>query len=99
MKPDDLVRPVSIQIRALYRQSGSDRLEKQPTDLRRHHHYMRDGALDGFAQREAFGRRRGNQSLESVGDVRTQFAMRVIWCILGAACAALAGVLFTILLK
>jgi hypothetical protein len=21
------------------------RLEKQPTDLRRHHHYMRDGAL------------------------------------------------------
>ena len=45
------------------------------------------------------GRRRGNQSLESVGDVRTQFAMRVIWRILGAACAALAGVLFTILLK
>src|SRR5580692_5896506 len=38
-------RPVSIQIWALYRQSGSDRLEKQPTDLRRHHHYMRDGAL------------------------------------------------------
>ena len=22
------------------------RLEKQPTDLRRHHHYMRDGTLD-----------------------------------------------------
>ena len=35
------------QIWALYRQSGSDRLEKQPTDLRRHHHYMRDGTL-GF---------------------------------------------------
>ena len=34
------------QIWALYRQSGSDRLEKQPTDLRRHHHYLRDGALD-----------------------------------------------------
>ncbi len=33
------------QIWALYRQSGSDRLEKQPTDLRRHHHYMRDGTL------------------------------------------------------
>ena len=36
------------QIWALYRQSGSDRLEKQPTDpatARRHHHYMRDGAL------------------------------------------------------
>jgi 2-hydroxy-3-oxopropionate reductase len=28
-----------------YCQSGSDRLEKQPTDLRRHHHYMRDGTL------------------------------------------------------
>src|SRR6516225_8496859 len=28
-----------------YRQSGSDRLEKQPTDLRRYHHYMRDGTL------------------------------------------------------
>src|SRR5271157_443880 len=40
-----LARPVWIQIWALYRQSGSDRLEKQPTDLRRHHHYMRDGAL------------------------------------------------------
>jgi len=26
-----------------YRQSGSDRLEKQPTDLRQHHHYTRDG--------------------------------------------------------
>src|SRR5260370_41173118 len=41
-------RPVSIQIWALYRQSGSDRLEKQPTDpatAGRHHHYMRDGTL------------------------------------------------------
>ena len=36
---------VIIQRAALYRQSGSDRLEKQPTDLRRRHHYMRDGAL------------------------------------------------------
>jgi hypothetical protein len=25
------------------------RLEKQPTDLRRHHHYMRDGTLDPFS--------------------------------------------------
>src|SRR6266403_3995661 len=25
------------------------RLEKQPTDLRRRHHYMRDGALDRFS--------------------------------------------------
>src|SRR5271165_3952852 len=35
------------QIWALYRQSGSDRLEKQPTDLRRRHYYMRDGTLAG----------------------------------------------------
>src|SRR5208282_4715609 len=41
-----LARPVWIQIWALHRQSGSDRLEKQPTDLRRHHHYMRDGTLE-----------------------------------------------------
>ena len=26
-------------------ESGSRRTEKQPTDLRRHHHYMRDGTL------------------------------------------------------
>src|SRR5271165_4281731 len=39
---------VWIQIWALYRQSSSDRLEKQPTDpatARRRHHYMRDGTL------------------------------------------------------
>src|SRR5262245_42260286 len=35
-----LARPVSIQIWAL-----RSRLEKQPTDLRRCHHYMRDGTL------------------------------------------------------
>src|SRR5215469_7200599 len=35
-----LARPVSIQIWAL-----RSRLEKQPTDLRRRHYYMRDGAL------------------------------------------------------
>ena len=39
------------QIWALYRQSGSDRLEKQPTDLRRRHHYMRDGTLAKNARR------------------------------------------------
>src|SRR5271165_77746 len=35
-----LARPVWIQIWA-----HRSRLEKQPTDLRRHHHYMRDGTL------------------------------------------------------
>jgi hypothetical protein len=29
----------------LDRQSGSDRLEKEPTDPAQHHHYMPDGAL------------------------------------------------------
>jgi len=35
----------TIQIAALYRQSGSDRLEKQPTDLRRSPRDLGDGAL------------------------------------------------------
>src|SRR5262245_47572286 len=35
-----LARPVWIQIWAL-----RSRLKKQPTDLRRRHHYLRDGAL------------------------------------------------------
>ena len=35
------LRPVWIQIWAL-----RWRLEKQPTDLLRHHHYMRDGTLE-----------------------------------------------------
>jgi len=36
---------VMIQIAALYRQSGSDRLEKQPTDLQRNPRDLGDGAL------------------------------------------------------
>jgi hypothetical protein len=36
---------VMNQIAALYRQSGSDRLEKQPTDLRRNPRDLTDGAL------------------------------------------------------
>jgi hypothetical protein len=39
--------PVSIQIWAL-----RSRLEKQPTDLRRCHHYMRDHTLEGDHCRE-----------------------------------------------
>ena len=38
---------VMTQIAALYRQSGSDRLEKQPTDLRRNPRDLGDGALSG----------------------------------------------------
>jgi hypothetical protein len=62
---------------------------------------MKPDNLDRSAKREAFGRRRGDQLTDSVnsGDARTQVAMRVIWFILGAACAVLACVLFTILLK
>jgi hypothetical protein len=30
------------------------RLEKQPTDLRRHHHYMRDGTLAAIPRKGAF---------------------------------------------
>src|SRR5215471_21456606 len=47
-----LARPVSIQIWAL-----RSRLEKQPTDLRRRHHYMRDGALGRDEARRKRSRR------------------------------------------
>jgi hypothetical protein len=40
-----------IQIWALYRQSGSDRLEKQPTDLRQNTSYFGDRTL-GSADRD-----------------------------------------------
>src|SRR5271166_3298627 len=49
-RSDELIAGQGIQIWAPYRQSGSDRLEKQPTDpatAGRHHHYMRDGTLTG----------------------------------------------------
>ena len=36
---------VMMQIAALYRQSGSDRLEKQPTDLRQYTCYLGDRTL------------------------------------------------------
>jgi hypothetical protein len=35
-------RPARIATRSV---AGGSRLEKQPTDLRRRHHYMRDGTL------------------------------------------------------
>src|SRR5271165_7276993 len=60
--------PAWIQIRALYRQSGSDRLEKQPTDLRRHHHYMRYDALGWtrFKNRSFVMTREHKRSLQSM---------------------------------
>jgi hypothetical protein len=62
---------------------------------------MKPDNLDGFSKREGLARRRADQLLasENSRDARTKFAMRVIWFILAAACAALACVLFTILLK
>jgi hypothetical protein len=53
-----LARPVSIQIWAL-----RSRLEKQPTDLRRRHYYMRDGALalqEARGELERFGQQRAS---------------------------------------
>src|ERR1700688_143156 len=46
---------VMIQIAALYRQSGSDRLEKQPTDLRRNPRDLGNGALARNRRVEAYG--------------------------------------------
>jgi hypothetical protein len=57
--------------------------------------------VDGSEKREAFARRHRDHLMNSVktGDARNQFAMRVIWLIMGAACAALGWVLLTILLR
>ncbi|MBV8379123.1 MAG: hypothetical protein JO279_19180 [Verrucomicrobia bacterium] len=56
---------------------------------------------DGFRKRAAFERRPADQlrEIDHSGGARTELAMGVIWFILAAACAALACVLFTILLK
>ena len=56
---------------------------------------------DGFDKRKAFTHRRRNQLTDSVkaGEARNQLAMRLIWVILGTACAALGWILLTILLK
>jgi hypothetical protein len=46
-------------------------------------------------------RRQRDQLIDGIkaGEARNQFAMRVIWLILGGACAALGWVLITILLR
>jgi hypothetical protein len=62
---------------------------------------MKRKNVGGFDQRRAFARRQRDQLIDSVkaGDARNQFTMRVIWLILGTACAALGWVLITILLR
>ena len=62
---------------------------------------MKRNNEDGFDKRKAFARRQRGKLIASVkaGDARNQFAMRVIWLILGIACAALGWVLLTILLR
>jgi hypothetical protein len=62
---------------------------------------MKRNNMGGFDKRKAFARRQRDQLIDSVkaGDARNHFAMRVIWLVLGAACATLGWVLITILLK
>jgi hypothetical protein len=62
---------------------------------------MKQNSAYGFHKRKAFARRQRDQLVDSVkaGDDRNQFAMRVMWLILGTACAALAWVLITILVR
>jgi hypothetical protein len=62
---------------------------------------MKRHNADGFDKRKAFARRQRDQLIDSVkaGDAKNQFAMRVMWLILGTACAALAWVLITILVR
>jgi hypothetical protein len=62
---------------------------------------MKRKNVGGFDKQKAFARRQHGQLIDSVkaGDARSQFAMRVVWLILGTACAALGWVLITILLR
>jgi len=62
---------------------------------------MKRNNVDGFDKRKAFARQQRDKLMASVkaGDARNQFAMRVIWLILGTACAALGWVLLTILVR
>jgi hypothetical protein len=57
--------------------------------------------VDGSGKRRALVRRQLEQLVDRVraGDARNQFSMGVFWVILGVACATLAWILLTILLK
>jgi hypothetical protein len=62
---------------------------------------MKRNNVYGSDKPRAFECRQRDQLIDSfkAGDARNQFGMRVIWLILGAACAALGWVLLTILLR
>ena len=62
---------------------------------------MKTNNVNGFDKHKAFAPRQRDHSIESckAEDTGNQFAMGTIWLILGVGCAALGGVLFTILLK
>jgi hypothetical protein len=62
---------------------------------------MKSNNVNGFDKRKVSAHRQCDQVIESfkAGDAKSQFTMRMIWLILGVACAALGWVLLTILLK
>ena len=62
---------------------------------------MKRNNLGRFDKGKGFVHRQRVQLLDGVkaGDARNQYAMRVIWLILGGACAALGWVLITILFR
>ena len=62
---------------------------------------MKLNDLDGYDNRRAFARRQLDRLIDGIkaGDTTNRFAMLVFWLVLGAACAALGFVLFTILLR
>jgi hypothetical protein len=62
---------------------------------------MKRNNLEGSDKRRKFAGHQRDQLIDDINasDARNQFAMRVIWLILGAACAVLGWVLLTILLK
>jgi hypothetical protein len=62
---------------------------------------MKRNDVDGSSKRRALARRQLDQLVHRVktGDAGIQFSMGLFWVVLGAACAALACMLLTILLK
>jgi len=62
---------------------------------------MKRNNEDGFDKQKSFGRRQRDQLAESfnVEEGGSQFAMQIVWLVLGAVCAALGWVLLTILLR
>jgi hypothetical protein len=62
---------------------------------------MKRNDVDGSSKRKALARRQLDQLVDRVktGDAGIQFSMGLFWVVLGVACAALAWMLLTILLK